>query len=119
MKRFFKFTFLKLTLALIIAILPLAGNLLYSRSIVLENETLKTEASWGVKALYYTSEILFVPFDLVKGLFTMLGEKYFGTSFYFGKGLSLIFIYLPYFLIYLAYCYLLSCLISLLINKIR
>jgi len=126
MKQFFKFTFFKLILTLIITILSLAGNLLYGRSIVPENETLRIEASWGVEALYCISNILLLPPSLITAPFwKLLREDYFRSIS--GKELPLPdpFYYIDwilafiFFLFLLIESYFLSCLIFFLINKIH
>lgn len=124
MKQFFKFTFFKLILALIIAILPLVGGLLYNnRSIVPENETLRIEASWGVEALYYVSNILLLPLRFITAPFWKLfGEDYFRSIS--GKELPPSFFYIDWSLAFIFFLFLfiesyfLSCLISFLVNKI-
>lgn len=125
MKQFFKFTFLKLIFAIIITVLPLIGNLLYSRSIVLENETLKIEASWGAKALYYVSNILLLPPRLITAPpWKLFRGDYFRSIS--GKELPLPdpFYYIDwisafiFFLFLFIESYFLSCLISFLVNKI-
>jgi len=106
MKQFFKFTSFKLILTILILVLPLIGGLLYGSSIVPWEEKVTIEANWGVKAIYYISEALFCPFIPLQNVL---------WEIYSSSGLPLYFILLPLFE---AYSYLLSCIISFLVNKI-
>lgn len=114
MKQFFKFTFFKFILALIIAILPLVG-------LVVSREAINPSSGEIRGEIYYISEIFFLfvyPINfLIKLLFIgdfLIGleNKYSGTYLYnFISIVSLLF--------YLVYCYLWSCLILFLIKNIQ
>lgn len=114
MKQFFKFTFLKLVLALIIVILPLIG-IIISRGAVSSSSG---KITWGI---YYISEVFFlflypinflIKFLSIGNFLIELKNKYSGTSLYNFVSIILL-------LFYLVYCYLWSCLILFLIKKIK
>ena len=106
MSQFFKFTSFKLILTILILVLPLIGGLLYGSSIVPWEEKLTIEANWAVKIIYYMSRVLFSPFNPIRNILWQI---------YLSSGFPIYFILLP---LLVAYSYLLSCIISFLVNRI-
>ena len=112
MRQFFKFTFFKFVLTLILSFLPLLTGFLYSRSAVLNEKGFKIEPTWGMKTLYSVSEILSAPLSPLQNFFVKLGKT--TENPYFFLVYVLPFVYIPF---HLAYFYLLSCFASFLVNK--
>lgn len=123
MKQFFRFTIFKLILTLIIFVVPFIGMLLYDRSAVISEETLKIEAPFSVEILYQISNIILLPVRVITApLQKLFGENYFrNISGELAPSLNYVNLLLSSIFLLLLFIesYILSCFIYFIINKIK
>jgi len=113
MNKFLKLTPFKLTLTIIITIIPFVAEIVYGKSITVYENAVKTQTSSVVMILYQISDALLLPVRFVNSLFLKLLGKNFLVS-----NVSLdILLFLVYFAILLIEGYILSCLFSFIIDK--
>jgi len=120
MKNFFLPSLFKIILAFIIIVLSLFTD--YLESVIEEQDMPKLGAIWAVKSLRFVKNVLFTPYMPFEKTFTKLGSLLLESGEQrFGENLELFhwihsFIFLPFFLLYI---YLLSCVISYLLDVIE
>lgn len=119
-KLFFKPTFFKIILAIIILCLPLIGKMFYSRSITFDKATL-AETTLGIKIVYYISNTLAFPTRIITTPFqNFFGENYINCSITKSCPIYIdLLLFLGIFLILIVESYLLSCLIIFLLLKLN
>lgn len=115
MNKFLKLKSFKIILTIIITTIPFIAELIYGRSITVYENAAKIQTSSAVMILHQVSNTLLLPVRFVNSLFlTLLGK-----SFLFSNVSLDILLFLIYLTILLVESYILSCLLSFIIDEVQ